>query len=136
MRELHGVVGGPLVVVEPVLLHGVVDGDVTVEAGGDLVIRGAVLGDLTVRRGRASVHGTVTGHVRNEAGELLVTGAVHRGISSSGEAEPRTSVVPGACVWVAATLRGAVFAGEQRRPAPVSGMPPPRVSLTGSGSAR
>lgn len=137
MRELEGMVDGPLVVAEPLLLGGVVDGDVTVEEGGDLVVLGAVLGNVTVRGGCATVNGTVTGHVRNQAGELLVTGVIHRGVSTADGAEATTYLAPGACIWVGATLRGAVFEGEQRRRFdPDTVISVPDVSPTVSGSGR
>lgn len=97
MREEHGKLRGPVTVSDHLVLHGVVDGDVTVD-GGHLEVYGAVLGDVTVLSGDAALRGTVTGHVRNRAGRLLIAGVVHGGLSVTAGAESWTTVAPNALV--------------------------------------
>ncbi|MFT3777792.1 MAG: hypothetical protein QM772_05855 [Ottowia sp.] len=70
-------VRGDVKIDEPVEMHGLYVGNVTVKAGGLLVLRGMVNGNLTVCRGAAArVAGMVRGDLIDEGGQVEVSGMV------------------------------------------------------------
>lgn len=77
MQTIFDQVDGDLSVSERVIIHGMVTGDITVVAGGELALHGMCCGALVVEPGSdAIVHGMVTGRVANRGGKLAVYGMV------------------------------------------------------------
>jgi hypothetical protein len=74
MREITGVVKNDLLIVEDTEITGIVDGLVRVE-NARLVTRGIITGNLVVNAGSVvDLRGMVNGDVINNGGTLRVTG--------------------------------------------------------------
>jgi hypothetical protein len=77
MKQLGGKIDGSYVVAEDVNFSGMITGGATVTSGVLFELGGMVCGDLTVERGgQAIIRGTVNGTVRNLGGEVTVHGSV------------------------------------------------------------
>jgi hypothetical protein len=74
-RTLKGILTGPIVLIEDTVIEGVVNGDVIVNGGVSVEVRGTVAGDLHVKsRAKVIIYGIVTGTVRNEGGSVAIHG--------------------------------------------------------------
>lgn len=72
-RKIHD---GNFIVTQPTVTHGIINGDVTVPTGQEIVVRGMINGDLIIQAGgTAKVRGMVNGSVRN-SGRVLIFGMV------------------------------------------------------------
>lgn len=77
MRELYDVFDGDLTIKEETVLHGIVNGNVTVPRGEKLLIYGIINGDLFVKKdGMAKVRGTINGSIWNDCGVVELHGSV------------------------------------------------------------
>jgi cytoskeletal protein CcmA (bactofilin family) len=87
MRIVSNIVNADLEIADAVHLSGMVRGTVTVAAGGDLKMTGMISGDLVVRPdARARVSGMVSGTVRNQGGDVEISGMVRRLVTEPGSA--------------------------------------------------
>lgn len=76
MRVENGMVGGDVRITERVEMRGLYTGSVTVEAGGELILKGMVSANLVCKPGgKAQVHGFVCGDLIAE-GEVTGQGMV------------------------------------------------------------
>lgn len=100
MRTLSNILTSDLEVADAVRLSGMACRNVVVASGGALEMSGMIAGDLIVRAGGvARVSGMVAGILRNEGGEVEISGMVRRLQEVAG-----TTVVSG-------------LAGRSKRPA-------------------
>lgn len=73
----HKLEGDQTISNDALVLHGMVIGSVTVDAGGYLQLNGTVTRDVAILSGgTAEINGTVRGDVRNEGGQVRVHGVV------------------------------------------------------------
>ena len=85
VEEISGNIDRDVVVEVPTLLTALVSGDVLVAGSGDLVLRGLILGNLTIDCGAsATVYGTVAGGVVNNGGSCVVHGLVVGRVTTNG----------------------------------------------------
>ncbi|QIO60656.1 hypothetical protein [Rhizobium leguminosarum] len=76
MLEQRGNHDGDFAVREPVVTYGIINGNVTVPSGQEIVIRGIINGDLFIGDGgTAKVHGMINGSVRN-LGKVWIYGII------------------------------------------------------------
>jgi hypothetical protein len=77
VREITDKIEGPFVFVEDTALHGMITVGATVPSGITVKVHGMITGDLIVEPdGKAIVHGTVNGAVRNRGGSVIIYGMV------------------------------------------------------------
>jgi cytoskeletal protein CcmA (bactofilin family) len=77
MREERGTIGGDWTVTDEVELWGSVGGNVTVDEGGKLYVRGAIYGDILVKwGGRMHIFGRVAGSLTVKRGAKVIHSGV------------------------------------------------------------
>lgn len=87
MQQIHDKVTGPITIREDTELFGQINGDVTLESGIDLLVRGQLNGHLTVRpKAIASIFGQLNGDAWVE-GRLTVWGMVSGSVRRVADAE-------------------------------------------------
>jgi hypothetical protein len=76
-RTERGTIEGDLELSEHLELHGIINGDAIVCAGGRIDLHGMVCGDLTFETGSCgTIDGTVRGDLTNRGGVVVIRGVV------------------------------------------------------------
>ena len=100
LREMTGIQTTDLRVHDDLDVKGQLQGQITVQAGGHLVLSGMARGDVCVcTGGRAEVTGVMHGNVRVQAGaHVSISGMVHGQVRNEGGEVDVTGLVSGRTV--------------------------------------
>jgi cytoskeletal protein CcmA (bactofilin family) len=83
MNTIHNKIVGDLVVTSNTIIHGLIDGNVSVKDGASLILHGLIDGDLTIETGSiCEVHGRIEKNIVNK-GKCTIYGIVEGSIFSS-----------------------------------------------------
>lgn len=97
MRHEQGMIKGPLVVTEDLLLQGMITDGATVKTGANLVVRGMITERLVVEQGAtATIYGMITGPIHNHGGTVELHGVADEIVDHSEESV--TTIFPSAVV--------------------------------------
>jgi len=78
MEEIEGKIEHDLTVDYELRIRGMINGMVTVEKNGILILNGRINGNLIIADGgECELHGTVNGNVENKGGRLSVSGTIN-----------------------------------------------------------